>query len=128
MDAAALRSLGRPVGIAIGIVATLLGVLRIVRPPSSSTLPRSLIRVYGKVPITAKQHLYIVRFGPRLVLLSESSQGFRPVCEIHEPAEVEWFLGQLEGRRRSPAWRDDVANRLAGQAAYGAEIPGQEAA
>ena len=82
------------IGLMLAIFAGLVLVWRVMAARSSS-LPSSLVEVYGKVPMTGKQSLHLVRIGSRLLILIESNQGMQRLAEITDPEEVRSVVEQL---------------------------------
>ena len=82
------------IGLMLAIFAGLLLIWRLAAARSSS-LPSNLVEVYGKVPMTGKQSLHLVRIGSRLLILIESNQGMQRLAEITDPEEVRSVVEQL---------------------------------
>ena len=82
----------------LGIFVGLVVIQRWLGGQRRATLPTDVIQVYGRVPLTARQHLLLVRVGQRLLILLESAQGISRLAEITDPAEV----GRLVERFRQP--------------------------
>jgi flagellar biogenesis protein FliO len=64
-----------------------------VSPKGNRPLPKEAFENLGRVYITAKQQLQLLRLGNRLILVSVTANGTSPVCEITDPDEAVSLLG-----------------------------------
>lgn len=95
----------------LGSLAIVLGgyfaIVFLSRSFSSTTqpgLPKDVVQVLGRTPLSSKQTLQLVKLGNRLLLLLESAEGIQPLAEVSEPEEVEYIASLCAdpraGRRR----------------------------
>ncbi len=75
-------------GIFFGIVVCLKKIL----PKDKNSLPAELIGCIGQYALTSKHRLYLVAFGPRLLLLCSAPEGLSVLTEINSPKEAEYFV------------------------------------
>jgi flagellar biogenesis protein FliO len=92
-DAAGSRSGGvTSILIALGFVIVLmLGVAKLVHrnnPLAVTGVPRDAIDVLGRRTVDPRNSIYIVRVGPKILLLGNSATGLTTLSEIDDPIEV----------------------------------------
>ena len=73
----------------LGIFAILVWVVRKSGIQQSSSLPSPVLQVLGRSMLAPRQQLYVVRFGPKLLLVSHQLGQTQTLSEIDDPAEVE---------------------------------------
>jgi flagellar biogenesis protein FliO len=56
-------------------------------------LPEDVVSVLGRVPLASRQFAELLRVGNKLVLVSRTPEGARPLTEVTDPAEVDRLLG-----------------------------------
>lgn len=83
-----LGSLLLVLGVFFGVIVCLKKIL----PREKNSLPPELIGCVGQFMLTPKNRLYLVTFGPRLLLLSASPEGLSVLTEVTSPDEVEYFV------------------------------------
>ena len=59
----------------------------------------TLMEVVGRTPLSPRQSLYLVRIGPRLVLLGAAQDAVRALDVIDDPDLVARLLGQAASQR-----------------------------
>jgi len=78
--------------IALGFVIVLmLGVAKVVQrrnPYAVTGVPREAIDVLGRRTVDPRHSIYIVRVGPKILLLGNSANGLTTLSEIEDPIEV----------------------------------------
>ena len=81
--------------------------------PSTAHLHRgtSAVKVLSRCTISPRQHLLVVQFGKRLVLVGDSGSNLNPLCEIADPDEAASVLAQAREESVSVARRFDSALR-----------------
>ncbi len=84
-----LSSLAIVLGLFFGVV----WLARRTMPKASQSLPKEVLEILGRAPLTARQTVQLVRVGSRLLLLSVTSEGARTLAEISDPQEVEHLAG-----------------------------------
>lgn len=89
-------------GIALAIVLALLfamvWLMKRATPKSMQALPLETIEVLGNAPLTAKQHLRLIRLGNRLLLLSVSESTSHTLAEVTEVSEVQRLLALCQSK------------------------------
>ena len=94
------------VATSLGIVLSLFGGLVWITRKyggkgSGGSLPGDLIEPLGVTQLDPRTQLRIIRLNRRLVVLSQSSAGLQTICEITDPAEVEDWLGRIQGKSQA---------------------------
>lgn len=64
-----------------------------------SSLPSTVVQVLGKTTLAPRQQLVLLRFGSKLVLVSNIQGETRTVSEIVDPLEVDQLTGLCESNR-----------------------------
>ncbi|MCS7305083.1 MAG: flagellar biosynthetic protein FliO [Thermoguttaceae bacterium] len=72
----------------LGVFLLLVWAIRRAMPPSAQLLPKDVVEVLGRAPLMAKQQMYLLRCGPKLLLISVSPEGAETLTEIEHPDEV----------------------------------------
>ncbi len=98
--AAPLFSVFVSLAIVLAAFFLLVLLLRKASPKGSRQLPQELCENLGRIPLTPKQNLHLLRLGNRLILVSVSLDGVQPITEITDPDEVVMLLGLC--RRQDP--------------------------
>lgn len=85
-----------PIGTVVGSLAIVLGlfmalvwVSRRFAPAGSAALPKEVVELLGRSPLTARQSMQLVRVGNRLLLVAVAAGGVETLTEITDPLEVE---------------------------------------
>jgi flagellar biogenesis protein FliO len=60
---------------------------------ATSQLPKDAVSVLGSTPLAGRQVAQLLRVGNKLVLVSVTPSGARPLAEVTEPGEVDRLLG-----------------------------------
>lgn len=60
-------------------------------------LPKNVVQILGRTPVATRQQLVLLRFGPKLVLVSMVQGETRTISEITDPHEVDRLAGLCEG-------------------------------
>ena len=71
--------------------------------PLGGGIPNQVVKVLGRTPIAARQHLVLVRFGSKLVLVSMIQGEARALSEITDPLEVDQLAGFCESQSAGSA-------------------------
>jgi flagellar biogenesis protein FliO len=82
-------SMGFSLTLVLGIFAILVWVARKSGIQQSSSLPSPVIQVLGRSVLAPRQQLYVLRFGPKLLLVSHQLGQTQTLSEIEDPVEVE---------------------------------------
>jgi flagellar protein FliO/FliZ len=93
-------SLGSSLIVVIGLFLGLAWLYRksIVRTGNSG-LPNTVVQILGKTALAPRQQLVLLRFGSKLVLVSNIHGEARTVSEIVDPLEVDQLTGLCESNR-----------------------------
>ncbi len=88
--------------LAITVVASLAGVIGLfllvawgtkkALPGGTGRLPTEVLEPLGRLPVTSKTELQLLRLGSKLVLVSSNGGSMDTVCEVTDPLEVERLL------------------------------------
>lgn len=81
------------------VVGLLLGAAwcyRKAAPSISGSLPKQVVQVLGRTALAPRQQLVLVRFGPKLILVSNLQGEVRTISEITDPLEVDRVAGLCE--------------------------------
>lgn len=74
--------------VVLGVFLLLVWAIRRAMPRPIQLLPSDVVEVLGRAPLLGKQQMYLVRCGPKLLLISVSPEGAEPLTEIDHPDEV----------------------------------------
>ncbi len=92
--------------IALGFVIVLmLGVAKVVQrrnPFAVTGVPREAIDVLGRRTVDPRNSIYIVRVGPKILLLGNSANGLTTLSEIEDPIEVAALANQCRAASETP--------------------------
>jgi flagellar biogenesis protein FliO len=95
----------------------------------TQTLPFTVVSVLGRVTLAPKQIAELLRVGNKLVLVSLTPDGAKPLTEVTDPAEVDRLMGLCQqhdphspGRTFEKMFRD-LANVRAPEGFLGDEVP-----
>ncbi|MBW3543311.1 MAG: flagellar biosynthetic protein FliO [Planctomycetes bacterium] len=72
-------------------------------PPGRTLLPTEALELLGRRPIDARQNLYLVRLGSRMLVLGSSAEGLTTLAEITDPVEVDYLAGVCRPRESGEA-------------------------
>ncbi|MGL4594516.1 MAG: FliO/MopB family protein [Thermoguttaceae bacterium] len=86
--------------IVMSIFFLLILFMKKVSPKGSRPLPKEVFEDLGRIQLTQKLPLHLLRLGNRLILVSITPDGVSPITEITHPDEVVQVLGMC--RRLDP--------------------------
>lgn len=92
-------------------------LMRRVTPTASRTLPKEVAEPLGRIPLTQKVQLHLLRIGNRLLLLSVTADGATTVSEMTDADEVVQVLGlcrKHDGQGSSAIFQQVLGGLLAG--------------
>jgi flagellar biogenesis protein FliO len=94
--------------IVLGLFLLLVCVARRARARGYSTLPPDVLETLGRVPLSGRQEMHLVRVGHKLLLLSVTPTSAETLTEITDPAEIERLSQtcQLRSGGMSEAFRE----------------------
>ena len=79
--------------VVIGLFLGLVWLLRRGAPKSAKLLSGEVVEVLGRSPLAGRQHMHVIRFGNRLLLVAVSPDGAETLAEVSDPAEVDRLAG-----------------------------------
>src|SRR5262245_44494251 len=85
----AIVSVVGSLAVVVGLFLLLTWLMRRGMPTSSARLPDEVVSVLGRAPLGGRQHVHVVRFGNKLLLVCASTNGFDKLAEITEQEEVQ---------------------------------------
>ncbi|MBX3420372.1 MAG: flagellar biosynthetic protein FliO [Pirellulaceae bacterium] len=95
-----LVSAGSSLAVVIGFF---LGCAWLYRKSFGNTLgrglPKHVVQVLGRAPVAPRQQMVLLRFGPKLVLVSLVQGDARTISEITDPLEVDRIAGLCESQQ-----------------------------
>ena len=90
---------GSAIGTVAGSLGAVLGLFLVVAwctrrfaPAGSTLLPKEVVELLGRAPLTARQQIQLIRIGNKLLLVAFSPVGVGTLTEISEPTEVEHLV------------------------------------
>ena len=94
--------------IVLGVFFVLVWLMKRASPRQGGLLPTEVFEKLGSVPLSPKMHLHLFRLGGKLVLISVTPDGMKPVAEVTDPDEVIHLIGlckQNDPKSASAAFR-----------------------
>lgn len=94
-----------------GVVALFLGVnvmLKRFQPTAMRRLPSAIVEVLGTTTLGPKHQLLLLRFGNKLLLVSQQPGETHCLTEWRDPEEVESLTAQCKGLQPSNATHDPI--------------------
>ena len=89
----ALTTVIASLAVVLGLFFVVVWFTRRAFPKAAATLPTEVVEVMGRAALAGRQHLEVVRFGNKLLLVSVGPQGATTLSEISEPEEFERVAG-----------------------------------
>ncbi|HOM16112.1 MAG TPA: flagellar biosynthetic protein FliO [Thermoguttaceae bacterium] len=74
--------------VVLGVFLLLIWAIRRAMPRSAQILPTEVVEILGRAPLMGKQQMYLLRCGPKLLLVSVTPEGAETLTEIEHPDEV----------------------------------------
>lgn len=74
-------------------------ILRKSQPKQFQKLPKDVVEVLGRTAIAPRQNLILMRFGSKLILVSQQPGETRSIGEIQDANEVDRLLGLCESSK-----------------------------
>ncbi|MEM9187283.1 MAG: flagellar biosynthetic protein FliO [Planctomycetota bacterium] len=124
-----LTTTGAALAIVLGLVMLMAWVWRRAAPRSTRPLPEDVVSIVGRVPLAGKQVAQLIKIGGKLVLVSLTPEGAKPLTEITDPQEVARLLGlceQASPHSATAAFRDvfdEITREPASPGFLGDEAP-----
>ncbi|MCC6509187.1 MAG: flagellar biosynthetic protein FliO [Pirellulaceae bacterium] len=82
--------------IVMGLLLGAAWCYRRASPTMSGGLPKQVVQVLGRTPLAPRQQLVLLRFGHKLILVSNLHGEVRTISEITDPLEVDRMAGLCE--------------------------------
>ncbi len=80
----------------IAIFMGLAYLLRSAQPAVTKGLPKDVVEVMGRTTLAPRQQMYVIKFGRKLILVSQQLGQTQTLTEIEDPKEVDHLLGLME--------------------------------
>jgi flagellar biogenesis protein FliO len=74
-------------------------ILRKSQPKQFQKLPKEVVEVLGRTPLGPRQNLVVLRFGSKLILVSQQPGETQSIGEIQDPHEAARLTGLCESQR-----------------------------
>lgn len=74
--------------VVLGVFLLVVWAIRRAMPRGTQPLPTEVVEVLGRAPLMGKQQMYLLRCGPKLLLVSVTPEGAKTLTEIDHPDEV----------------------------------------
>lgn len=94
-----VRNTAISLGLVLGLFLVVAWMMKKSQPRSHSALPSGVVEVLGRVQVSPKQQLQLIRMGPKLLLVSSTGQQMQTLGEISEPHQVEQMLALCHSDR-----------------------------
>lgn len=88
-------------GFVVGLFLVANHVVRKAQPKRFQKLPSEVVEVLGRTSMGQRQQLVVMRFGSKLILVSQQAGETQTLAEIIEPTEVERLQALCLGRPES---------------------------
>jgi flagellar biogenesis protein FliO len=85
----ALGTVAGSLGVVLGLFLVIAWCSRRLSPAGTGLLPKEVVELLGRAPLTARQQMQLVRIGSKLLLVAVSPTGIETLTEVVEPSEVE---------------------------------------
>jgi hypothetical protein len=103
-----------------------MAVFKRIYPGAAPIRASAAVKVLARCPVSPKQHLLVIQFGKRLVLVGDTGSHLNPLCEISDPEEAAGILAQARDESVSAARRFDSFFGLARKAFSDSAAPTEE--
>lgn len=80
-------------GIVLGLFLLVVWFTRRALPRAATSLPSDVVELLGRTPLSPRQNMHVIRFGPKLLLVSVTQGGAETLSEITDADEVERVTG-----------------------------------
>jgi flagellar protein FliO/FliZ len=94
-----LLSIGSSLMIVLGLFLGAAWCYKKAFSNSLTNLPKQVVSVLGRTHLAPRQQLVVLRFGPKLVLVSMIQGEARTISEITDPLEVDQLAGLCESEQ-----------------------------
>ncbi len=79
--------------VVVGLFLLVAWFARRVNPKATAMLPKEVIELMGRAPLSGRQQMHLVRLGNKLLLLSVTPNGAETLTEITDRDEVDRLCG-----------------------------------
>jgi flagellar protein FliO/FliZ len=87
----------------LGIFFVAVWLLRRATPQALAALPKEVVEVLGRAPLTGRQQMHLLRCGNKLLLVSVTPAGAETLTEITDPVEIDRLAGLCQQARPNSA-------------------------
>jgi flagellar biogenesis protein FliO len=87
----------------LGIFFLAVWLLRRATPQAMAALPKEVVEVLGRAPLTGRQQMHLLRCGNKLLLVSITPTGAETLTEITDPVEIDRLAGLCQQARPNSA-------------------------
>lgn len=94
-----LVSTAGSLAIVLGLFFVVAWLLRRHAPSGAQLLPSEALEVLGRVPLSNRQQMQLVRLGNKLLLLWVAPTGVETLTEVSDPVEVDALVAVCRTRR-----------------------------
>lgn len=101
--AASALTVAGSLAVVLGLFFLVAWLMRRAAPRGSLPLPVEVVEVLGRAPLAARQQVYLVRVGAKLLLVSVTPDGAETLTEIDDPDEVARLAGLCRQSRPDSA-------------------------
>jgi flagellar biogenesis protein FliO len=106
----------------LGLIFLLRAGARRIFPGGGAARATSAVKVLARCTLSPKQHLLVIQFGKRLLLVGDTGTHLNPLCEIADADEASGVLAQARDESISAARRfDSLFGRARGS--FGGSAP-----
>ncbi|XZE35157.1 FliO/MopB family protein [Pirellulaceae bacterium SH501] len=85
-------------GIVLSLFLGLAWLYRKSQPQGTARLPTEIVQILGRTTVAPRQSMMVVRFGSKLLLVSQQPGQTETLAEISDPAEVDRLAGICESK------------------------------
>ena len=94
-----VRNTAISLGLVLGLFLVVAWMMKKSQPRSHTALPAGVVEVLGRVQVSQKQQLQLIRMGPKLLLVSSTGQQMQTLGEISDPQHVEQLVSMCQSDR-----------------------------
>jgi flagellar biogenesis protein FliO len=87
----------------LGIFFLAVWLLRRATPRAMTALPKEVVEVLGRAPLSGRQQMHLLRCGNKLLLVSVTPAGAETLTEITDPVEIDRLAGLCQQTRPGSA-------------------------
>jgi len=91
-----LATVGISLAAVLGLFFVMVWFTRRNLPKSLFGLSKEVVEVLGRAPLASKQHMYLIRLGQKLILVSVTPTGAETLTEITDPDDVQHLAALCE--------------------------------